>query len=147
MLPTPKTVVAFSASTTNAATASGNIDTLGFDHCVVHMIETAADAATNNMSVLKISEADTTDATNFADVTGLVGDTAFTIANAPTSGTQVAVQMRIDCRGRKRYLKLSASPITTQVLTGVATLYRGEEAPTAAGTGTLQSGSAVLVEL
>ncbi len=129
MLPTPKTVAVFSASTTNAATASGNIDTRGYSYAVIELIESASNAATNNCSVLKVSESDDTVVTNFANVSGLVGDTDFTIPNSVTSGVQVVAQMRVDLRGRKRYLKLSASPVTTQVLTGVAHLHRGEEAP------------------
>ncbi|HUS98215.1 MAG TPA: hypothetical protein VMX97_15920, partial [Hyphomicrobiaceae bacterium] len=120
----PKSVAIFSASFTAAATASGNVDTLGYDFAVVDLIESASNAATNNCSVLKISESD--DATTFVDVSGLVGDTDFTIPASVTTGVQSVVQMRIDLRGRKRYLKLSASPVTTQVLTGFAHLHIGE---------------------
>jgi hypothetical protein len=143
MRPSPKSVAIFSASFTNAATASGNIDTLGHDFAVVDLIESASNAATNNCSVLKISESDDTVVTNFADVSGLVGDTDFTIPASVTSGVQVVAQMRIDCRGRKRYLKLSASPVTTQVLTGVAQLFLSDEVPVSA----TNAGAGVLVEL
>lgn len=132
MIPSPKAVCAFSASTTNAATASGNIDTKGYAFAVIDVIETASNAATNNCSVLKVGESDDTVVTNFANVSGLVGDTDFTIPASVTSGVQVVAQMRVDLRGRKRYLKVSASPVTTQVLTCVAHLYRGEESPTSA---------------
>ena len=142
MRASPKSVAIFSASTTAAATASGNIDTLGFDFAVVELIETSVAAATNNCSVLKISESDDTVVTNFADVSGLVGDTDFTIPASVTSGVQVVAQMRIDCRGRKRYLKLSASPVATQVLTGVANLYNADELPVSAA----NAGAGVLVE-
>jgi hypothetical protein len=143
MRPSPKSVAIFSASFTNAATASGNIDTLGHDFAVVDLIESASNAATNNCSVLKISESDDTVVTNFADVSGLVGDTDFTIPASVTSGVQVVAQMRIDCRGRKRYLKLTASPVTTQVLTGVAQLFLSDEVPVSA----TNAGAGVLVEL
>ena len=136
----PKSVAIFSASFTAAATASGNVDTLGYDFAVVDLIESASNAATNNCSVLKISESDDTVVSNFADVSGLIGDTDFTIPASVTSGVQSVVQMRIDLRGRKRYLKLSASPLATQILTGVAHLHIGEEVPvnaTDAGTGVL----------
>jgi hypothetical protein len=132
MVPSPKSVPIFSASFTNAATASGNVDTVGFDYAVIDMIESASNAVTNNCSVLKISESDDTVVTNFADVSGLVGDTDFTIPASVTTGIQTVVQLRLDLRGRKRFLKLSASPLTTQVLTGTAHLFRADETPTTA---------------
>ncbi len=142
MLPTPRSVAIFSASTTNAATASGNVDCRGYDYAVIELIESASNAATNNCSVLKVSESNDTVVTNFANVSGLVGDTDFTIPNSVTTGVQVVAQMRVDLRARKRYLKLSASPVTTQVLTGIAHLYRAEEAPV----GTTSANVGVLVE-
>lgn len=130
MLPTPKTVALFSASTTNAATASGIVDTKGYSYAVIELIESASNDTTNNCSVLKVGEGDTS--SSFTNVSGLVGDTDFTIPASVTAGVQVVAQMRVDLRGRKRYLQLSASPVTTQVLTGVVHLYRGEEAPVSA---------------
>lgn len=130
MLPTPKTVVLFSASTTNGATASGIADTKGYAYAVVELVESASNAATNNCSVLKVGEGDTS--SSFTNVSGLVGDSDFDIADSPTSGVALAAQMRVNLNGRKRYLQLSASPVTTQVLTGLVHLYRGEEAPVSA---------------
>lgn len=132
-----KQVIAINqASTTNAATASGNIDTLGFDFVTIDVITTTSNAVTNNPSVLKISESDDTVVTNFADVSGLVGDTDFTIPNSVTQGDW-GVKFNVDCRGRKRYLKVSVSPVTTQTITAVANLFNGDEGPTdATGTGT-----------
>ncbi len=125
-----KQVIAINnASTTNAATASGNVDTLGYDACAIDVVMTTSNAVTNNPSVLKISESDDTVVTNFADVSGAVGDTDFTIANAVTSGDW-GMRFNIDCRPRKRYLKVSVSPVTTQVITAVASLSRGDEGPT-----------------
>lgn len=129
MNPTPKIVPLFSASTTNGATQSANVDTLGYDRCQIIVIEDASNAATNNPSVLKVSESDDTVVTNFANVSGLVGDTDFTIANSVTSGIQAALLADVDCRKRKRYLKVSVSPTTTQVLTAVAVLSRADEMP------------------
>jgi flagellar motor switch protein FliM len=120
------------ASTTNGATASGNIDTLGFDHCAIAVYMTTSDNATNNPSVLKVSESDDTVVTNFADVTGLVGDTSFTIPASPTSATNALgpfVVLNVNCQRRKRYLKVSVTPITTQSITVAAELTRGETTP------------------
>ena len=120
-----KQVIAINqASTTNAGTASGNIDTLGFDFLTVDVITTTSNNATNNPSVLKLSESDDTVVTNFA----AIGDTDFTIANSATSGNW-GVKFNVDCRARKRYIKVSVSPLTTQTITAVANLSKGGEAP------------------
>lgn len=120
------------ASTTNGGTASGNVDRLGFDYVTIAVLLPTSDNVTNNPSVLKISEADTTDATNFSDITGFVGDTDFTIPNCVTSATQASAAFAVfnlDCRARKRYLKVTVSPTTTQVVDAVAILSRPTELP------------------
>ena len=129
MLPQQKqTIVISQASTTNAATATGNIDTLGFDFLTLDVIASTSNDTTNNFSVLKLAESDDTVVTNFADVSGFVGDTDFTIPAAVTQGNW-GMKFNVDCRARKRYLRLSASPLTTQVITAIANLSRGNEAP------------------
>jgi len=129
MKPASKQVIAINqASTTNAGTASGNIDTLGHDYAIIDIITTTSDAVTNNPSVLKLSESDDTVVTNFANVSGFVGDTDFTIPNSVTSGDW-GVQLRVDLRARKRYLKVSVSPLTTQNITAIANLFKSEELP------------------
>lgn len=121
------------ASTTNGATASGNIDTLGFDYASIDVLLTTSNNTTNNPSVLKVSESDDTVATNFSDITELVGDGTggFTIPAAITAATSVvgpAATINVDLRGRKRYLKVSVSPVTTQSVTVLAQLSKGEQA-------------------
>ena len=129
MQPQQKQVIAINqASTTNAATASGNIDTLGYDFVTIDVITTTSNAVTNNPSVLKLSESDDTVVTNFANISGAVGDTDFTIANALTQGNW-GMKFNVDCRGRKRYIKVSVSPVTTQTITALANLSKGDEAP------------------
>lgn len=124
-----KQVIAINqASTTAAATASGNIDTLGYDFVTIDVITTTSNNVTNNPSVLKLSESDDTVVTNFADISGFVGDTDFTIPNSVTSGDW-GVKFNVDCRARKRYLKVSVSPLTTQTITAIANLSKGDEAP------------------
>lgn len=129
MRPQLKQVIPFTPqSLTNGATASGNIDTKGFDWLTVDLATSTSNDVTNNPSVLKIAESDDTVVTNFANVSGLVGDTDFTIPNAVTQGDW-GVKFNIDLRGRKRYLKISVSPVTTQVIAAIANLGVGEQAP------------------
>ena len=124
-----KQVIAINqTSITNAGTATGNIDTLGFDFVTIDLIATTSNNVTNNFSVLKLSESDDTVVTNFADISGAVGDTDFTIANAVTTGNW-GMKFNVDCRARKRYLRITASPVTTQVITAIANLSKAKEAP------------------
>lgn len=134
MNPLRKCVLAINQlSTTNAATASGNIDTLGYDHVEIDVIATSSNDTTNNPSVLKLSESDDTVVTNFADVSGAVGDSDFTIPAAYTNtASDFKVKFSVDCRPRKRYLKVSVSPVTTQIISAVANLHKGDEGPDSA---------------
>lgn len=140
MTPHPKTAIMISpTSTTNGATTTGTLDTKGFDYAVIDVLATTSNAVTNNFSVLTLAHGDTTSAYTAIST----GDTDFTIPAADTSSAQVVAQMRVDMRGRKRYLKLSASPVTTQTITAVAHLYRADELPVTAG----KAGAGVLVSL
>jgi hypothetical protein len=134
MLPHPKTVIAIvPISKTNGATATGEaIDTKGYDFACISIIASTADVVSNTLSVLKIEEGDTT--SSFATFAGAVSGTDYTIAtNAYTSSAgQNVWSLFVDCRPRKRYLRVSASPQTTMVIGGVAMLHRGEIAPTTA---------------
>lgn len=121
------------ASTTNGGTASGNIDTLGFDYASIDILLTTSNDATNNPSVLKLSESDDTVVTNFSDIAAFTGDGAsgFTIPSAITAATSITgpfATLNVDLRGRKRYLKVSVSPVTTQTITALAQLGNAEQA-------------------
>ncbi len=145
MLPISKTVVAITAqSVTNAATVTGNIDRIGFNYCELDVLLAGGNSATNNPSVLNIGESDDTVVTNFANITGLVGDTGFTI---PDIGTDTAattvVKFRLDLKKRKRFLRVTISPITTELLSAVAQLHKWEKAPV----GTTDAGVATVVDL
>ncbi len=128
---TKQAIVISQASTTNAATASGNIDTLGFDFLSLDVLMATSNDTTNNPTVFKLAESDDTVVTNFADITAFVGDGAggFTIPAAVTQGDNT-LKMNVDLRPRKRFLKLSISPLTTQVITAIANLSLGDTEPT-----------------
>lgn len=132
MNPLRKCVLAINQlSTTNGATTTGVIDTLGYDFAEIDVIATSSNNVTNNPSVLKLSESD--DATTYTDVSGAVGDTDFTIPAVYTNtASDWKVKFSVDCRPRKRYLKVSVTPITTQILTAIANLHKGDEGPNSA---------------
>lgn len=136
MLPQTKTIVAVNAaSTTAAGTASGIIDTVGYDWATIDIVATTADVVSNKPTVLKLQEADVTNASSFADIVGFRGGTDFAIPNANTAATAVLqnnYKFNVDCRGRKRYLQAVYSPATTQSVTVVANLARAEQSPVTA---------------
>lgn len=123
-------------SATNGATiTSGNIDRLDADAITIVLNGTTSNNATNNPATLKLQESDTTDATNFADITAFVGDGAsgFTIPASPTATTTAPYAvLEVTGIGRKRYLRLLVSPVTTQTFTALAILGRPRELPNSA---------------
>lgn len=138
MQPAMATRVAINAaSTTNGATAAGIIDTLmpegqKADFVSIDVIATTADVVSNKPTVLKLMEADDTATTSFANISGTVGGTDFTIPNANTAATAViqnSYKFNVDTKKRKRYLRVVVSPQTTQNITVVAQLMKGHIAP------------------
>lgn len=143
MLPMNKKVIALvPASVATSATAAGPlIDTKGYKYMSLDVFAATADVVSNTLAVLKLQEADTTDATNLVDVTAFKAGSGFTLAtNAGTnSSTPNIWAMLVDLRNRKRYLQVSVTPKTTMVMSALATLSRGEVTPTnAAQMGVLQ---------
>lgn len=134
-------LVIASVSKTNGATASGYVDTLGFRHLNIQAWLTTGDVVSNKPSVLKLSQSDTTDASNFADLTGFIGGTDFTIPNADTSNANLYM-FNVDLHGRKRYIGLTVVPRTTQTVLAVGSLTRGAQAPYTA----TKAGALALVE-
>jgi hypothetical protein len=132
MVPATKVVTGIiPISKASGATATGEIiDTKDWDYVTIGIVASTADVVSNTLSVLKIEEGDTT--SSFATFTGAVSGTDYTIAtNAYTSTTNQNIwSFHVDTRGRKRYLKVSASPQTTMVIGGIAILTRGAKAPT-----------------
>jgi uncharacterized protein (DUF1778 family) len=139
-------VVINAASTTNGATATGIIDRMLpegslADWVTVDVVATTADVVSNKPTVLKLQQSDDTVASNFADITGLIGGTSFTIPNAVTAATAVILnhyKFNVNAAPLKRYLRAVYSPQTTQSVTVVANLGRARGAPiTAAKANTL----------
>ena len=131
MYPQMKSVLALAAtSVTAAATATCLIDTMGADFLSLDVYQTTANVVSNKATVAKLQDCDTSNGT-FADVSGTVGGTDWTIPNADTSNTYL-YKFNVDCRHRKRWLKLSLSPATTQTVTVVGNLARMDRAPVVA---------------
>lgn len=120
---------------TNGATVTANIDRLGYDFVALAAVFGTSNVVSNNPSTLKIGESDITDATGFSDITALVGDGVggFVVANANTS-VEHHWQFNIDCRVRKRYLRLTATPVTTQAIAYIAALGKADQNADASAT-------------
>jgi len=133
MTPQLKTIVAINAvSKTNGATATGIIDTLGYDFASIDVVATTADVVSNTPTVCKLQEADVTNATSFADITAFATPTMPNANTAATATLQNNFKFNVDCRARKRYLQVVYTPQTTQTVTAIANLGRGEQAPVTA---------------
>ena len=123
-----KAVNLLHASYTNGASATAAFDMNGFNEALITIKATTSDSTANNFSSCVLSESN--DNTTFANITASVGDTAWTIPDADTSSVQI-FQFHIGDTGtRKRYIKLTLVPTTTQIVTATALLGRAGELPT-----------------
>jgi hypothetical protein len=110
-------------------------------HMSLDIVATAADVVSNAPSVLKLQHSDTTDATNFSDISGTVGGTDFTVPNANTSVPNL-YKFNLSLQGKKRYIRPQYSPRTTQTVFAVANLHWNDQAPSNA----VKAGVTALVE-
>lgn len=128
-----RVLVVGATSTTNGATAAGYVDRLGYDYCTINVFMTTSDATSDKPATLRILETDATQPTassNYATITGFVSGTDYTIPAAITAAssiTQPYATFNVDCRGRKRYLRVEVSPTTTQIILVEAELSRSEQ--------------------
>lgn len=132
------------ASTTNAATASGLIDTQDFDYATIDVCSTTSNDTTNSFTVLTLSEG--TVSTAFTAIAAFTGDDTtdgFTIADADTANAQVVARLNVRLDKRERWLRLQCSPLTTQTIWSNARLGYADETPTSAsdlGVGVIATG-------
>lgn len=121
------------ASVTNGGTATAiNIDTNPSGNRAKFMTLTihagTADVVSNKFSVVKLQHSNTTDASNFADISGMVGGTDFTAPNANTSAAYLT-HFNLDLIGKRRYVRVQVSPRTTQLISAWAMLFMQTEGP------------------
>ena len=139
-----KTISLAPASVNQSGTATLIVDTLGFENAQFVVLPQTA-SATTRVVALSIAEGDTTAA--FTNVTGYVGGTnsasGFTLpAEMATSATAVQpLVVNVDCLGKKRYLRLSYTPGTTQVVGAICNLSRPATAPDSIGEAVAAQGS------
>lgn len=119
------------AATGATATATLTIDTLGYDAASISVMRASA-SSTVFANALKVEESDND--SSYSNVTALVmgGTGGFTVGAISVAATNSAtiVEMDVDCKAKKRYLKVSYTPGASAVVGIVAKLSRAEEAPT-----------------
>lgn len=115
--------------TTNGATVTASWDVLGYDYLTLDVIMGTADVVSNKPSTLTLSEGDTT--SSYANISGFISGTDFTVASSDTSNPNI-YRFNVDLRARKRYLKLTVTPLTTQAIVASGRLSRGVALPISA---------------
>lgn len=140
---TEKHVVLLSTAAVVAtdATATGRVDCLGFNYLAVDVLVNSTTGGTSPPTVLKFTEGDTTTAdTAIAELTGGTATSAsvgFVIPATTTAAPAGIVRFNIDLKKRKRYLKISTTPLIAggQLIVATAHLSRGIMPDTAAEAG------------
>jgi hypothetical protein len=131
-----KSVVGHSENLTAAQTHTLTVDTLGYDYVSLDVCQepwaNAGYTSQAAFTVLKLEESDNN--SSYSNVTEFVGGGTggFTIPTPTATAGDVVVRMDVDCRGKKRYLKLTATPYTTGTVYTVARLGKGVEGPVSA---------------
>ena len=120
-----------------AATYAPTFDTSGYDYALVIVsLGTSGTSATDNPSVLKIGEGTVTNVSSHTNVSGLLGDTDFTIPVAAAATNVMQVVLGINTKVRQRYLSLSMTLGAATNNSAVVILSKAETpATTAAGAG------------
>lgn len=87
-----------------AGTATGWVDTLGYDEAAVDYVLDSVAATTSNAARLTLQDGETT--TAFTSITKLVGDATdgFTIPASQT--TPSVTRLNVDLRSKRRYLNV-----------------------------------------
>jgi len=121
--------------------AGGPVDTAGFGFLEV-VFEQAAFAAGVTATALKLDEGDSS-TTATTDITGAIAGTSTPLgaavgagSNLPSTSTNSTLQVfNIDLKGRKRWISLvlTASSSTSDNISAIARLSRGDLAPNTAG--------------
>jgi hypothetical protein len=115
----------YTSSQTNTLT----LDTLGYDHASIDVIFGPAASTSSVSQTLTLKQGDASNAVT-ENVTGFTGDLKPAIYAAQTvTDTMTVSRLEVDCRGKKRYLAVAASPNTDTVIVIAARLSRGEEGP------------------
>lgn len=122
-------VVAAVPGSVGSSAVTLTVDTLGWDHCSFAAMR-ASNAATTFASVLKVEHSD--DNSSYSAVSGLTGGTDFSIAQVSDTAVVSIYKIDVDCKAKKRYLKLTVTPSASINMVAQARLSRGEQSAVSA---------------
>jgi hypothetical protein len=131
-----RTVADHTENVTAAQTHTMVIDTILFDYASVDVgFEPWTNAGFTNQpvaTVLRLEESN--DNASYASLPPFVGGGpgGFTIPTPANTADDLLVRLDVDLRGRKRYLRVSATPHTTGTIYSVCRLGKGEDGPDSA---------------
>lgn len=120
----------------SSATHSLEIDTLGFAYASIDVMfspfTAAAATAATAATVLRLAHSDTTGAAGTANL--YVQNVDYTVAAGVTSTANVGYNHRfdVDLRGKRRYLTVYATPVSTVGIITSCRLSKGEAGPMSA---------------
>ena len=105
------------------------LDTLGYEHASIDVIFGPAASTSSVAQTLTLRQGDVSSAVT-ETVTGFTSSLIPAAYAGQTVATTMTVcRLEVDCRGKKRYLAVNASPNTDTVIVVAARLSRGEEGP------------------
>lgn len=114
-----KTILLTLGTTATNATATGQVDTKGFDSLRLAVFKSTTHAPTT----FKVEHGDTTDATAFV-ACGLTGGTDYTIPVQAAGTTNPYCVFDIDTSAFRRYLQFSCTPSSSSNIITTANLAR-----------------------
>ena len=114
---------------TSSQTCTLTLDTLGHEFASIDVIFGPAASSSSVAQTLTLQHADA-ETGSYTTVSGFSGDLKPAVyAGQTVTDTMTVSRLEIDCRGKKRYLQVKASPNTDTVIVVAARLGRSEEGP------------------
>lgn len=130
---TKKTSLVVPASVASGATASAQVDTIGFDYAEFTVHSDSVAAASNIPTTYTISDGDTS--TAYTAIAALTGDGAsgFTIPTALSATVGNLLCVGVNLLPRRRWLRLQYTPgVAATVIAAEVALSRAKDAPSTA---------------
>ncbi len=125
---TRKIIMISNTSVTAAATASGVVDTIGFDFVTIDVLVPTADDTAGEFSTCELLEGTVTNLSSGTTISGAVDGVDWTIPASVASGSQIFT-FNVDTRYTERYISININPQTTMIVNVLATLFRAEQVP------------------
>lgn len=128
------------ASTATNGSATGLIDTLGFDEVAVDVFLDTAASTSNVLTTMKLQECDTSNGV-FSDIVALTGATAtstsagFVLPTIADTSVAEIYRLNVSMRGRKRWVKPIVTPETAALIIGLTAVLSKAEDSTVARSG------------